>query len=511
MEPILRLDKINKRYPGVHANKDVSLAIYPGEIHALVGENGAGKSTLMKGLYGLEQPDSGTISLNGREVRIRTPREAIALGIGMVHQDFMLVPSFTVGENIVLGLEPVEGLRLRQQTINQQVRELSERFKLQVEPEARTGELPVGVQQRVEILKTLYRGVKLLILDEPTAVLTPQETADLFETMRRFTAEGKTIIFITHKLEEVMAVSHRVTVMRAGEVVGERLAGETSKEEIARLMVGRDVLLNVNKEPARPGKAVLEVKGVSVTRRGKRVLKDVSLAVAAGEILGIAGVQGNGQTELTQVVSGLLPWEQGEILINGVKLAQGNPLKVRQQGVAHIPENRDTQGLCLRFAVHENAILGQQTRFTRLGFIMKKRVEAHAIDLVNEFNVKVPDLAVNAQTLSGGNKQKLIVAREVAAQPELLVASQPTRGIDVGAIEFIHQRLVQLRDQGLAILLVSTELEEILGLSDRVLVMYEGEIVGEVDPRTTTEEQLGLLMAGVRRGEGTAHAARQQA
>ena len=497
MKPILRLAKINKYYPGVHANKDIDLSIYPGEIHALIGENGAGKSTLMKILYGLEQPDSGQIYVKDQEVRINGPKEAIALGIGMVHQDFMLIPSFTVGENIVLGLEPSEGLQLRARTINGKVRQLSEQFKMHVDPEAITGNLPVGVQQRIEILKTLYRGVEILILDEPTAMLTPQEAQDLFKTIRHFANEGKTVIFITHKLDEVMAIADRLTVLRAGQVVGECRTNETTPEGIARMMVGREVLLRVNKKQASPGRVVLDLNDVSLKRSGKVVLKDINLQVSSGEIVGIAGVQGNGQTELAEVISGLTKWNKGNIYINGKKLVNGEPLRIREQGIASIPENRDTQGLCLRFTINENSILGYNSHFTRRGFLLRKRIEAFATNLVEEFQVKVPDLTAEAGTLSGGNKQKLIVAREVASKPDLLLASQPTRGIDVGAIEFIHEHLVKLRDQGMAILLISTELEEVLSLSDRILVMYGGEIVGEVDPKDVTEEQLGLLMAGV--------------
>lgn len=502
MEPILRLDRINKYFPGVHANDDISLSVYPGEIHALIGENGSGKSTLMKIVYGLEQPDSGQIFVKGKPVRINTPKEAIALGIGMVHQDFMLVPSFTAAENIVLGLEPSEGLRLRTTTVNEKVRQLCEQFKMNIDPQAKTGSLPVGVQQRIEILKTLYRGVELLILDEPTAMLTPQEVEDLFRTMRTFAAEGRTLIFITHKLEEVMRIADRITVLRQGRVVGECKKEETTKEEIARMMVGRDVLLQVEKKPAVSGKIVLELQNVSLRRGGKMALSNINLNVASGEIVGVAGVHGNGQTELADVISGLARWDTGRIVINGEELAQGDPLRIREQGIAHIPENRDTQGLCLRFTISENAILGGNSRFSRRGFLVRRRIEAFAEDLVKSYQVKVPGLSAEAGTLSGGNKQKLIVAREVASDPDLLLACQPTRGVDVGAIEFIHERLVELRDQGMAILLISTELDEILALSDRIVVMFDGRIMGEVNRADATEERLGLMMAGAIEGEG---------
>lgn len=504
MQPLLHLANISKRYPGVQANDKVDLTVYPGEIYALVGENGAGKSTLMKILYGLERADSGRITWRGCDVRITNPHEAIKLGIGMVHQDFMLVPSFTVAQNVVLGQEPTEGLLLYNRSINQRVRELSDEFRLKVPPQARTGDLPVGVQQRVEILKTLYRGVQLLILDEPTAVLTPQETAELFETMRRFASQNRTIIFITHKLEELMAVSDRITVMRAGRVVGERNTENTSKADIARMMVGRDVLFSVNKHPAAPGSPVLTVKGLTCTSGGRTVLNDINLSVSAGEIVGIAGVQGNGQTELVQVLAGLRRCQSGEVRVAGQPLAAGEPDAVRRQRVAHIPENRDTMGLCLSFSVAENAVLTQTAKFTRNGFLVNKEIESFAAGLTREYDIRTPGLDAAAGTLSGGNKQKLIVAREVSTRPILLLANQPTRGVDVGATEFIHNRLVKLRDDGLGILLVSTDLEEILNLSDRIIVMYEGRVMGEVRPESTSEEQLGLLMAGAGEGRGQA-------
>jgi ABC-type uncharacterized transport system ATPase subunit len=510
MEPLLRLSNISKRYPGVQANDEANLVVYPGEIHALVGENGAGKSTLMKILYGLEQPDSGSIQWNGQEVHISNPREAIKLGIGMVHQEFMLVPSFTVAQNIVLGQEPTEGLLLHNDSIVDHVRDLSQQFRLEVDPQARTGDLPVGVQQRVEILKTLYRGVQLLILDEPTAVLTPQETAELFETMRRFAEQNRTIIFITHKLEEVMSISDRITVMRSGRVIGQRNTKEVTKEDVARMMVGRDVLFSVNKRPATPAENVLEIKGLSCKSAGRTVLNDVSLSVAAGEIVGIAGVQGNGQTELVEVLSGLRSFDAGTVLISKQPLVAGDPESIRRQRIAHIPENRETTGLCLSFSVADNAILTNTSKFTRNGFLINRDINEFAQKMVDEYDIKIPALDTSVDTLSGGNKQKLIVAREVATDPVLLLANQPTRGVDIGAIEFIHKRLVELRDKGLAVLLVSTDLEEILNLSDRVIVMYEGEIMGELDPESTSEEQLGLLMAGIKATGGNEYASDAQ-
>lgn len=498
MNSLLCMNGINKRYNHVQANKDVTLEVHAREIHAVVGENGAGKSTLMKILYGMEQMDSGQIILNGKEVKIRSPKDAIVLGIGMVHQDFMLVPSFTVAQNIILGNEPKDRFLLDNDGINAKINKLSQDYKLKVDARAKVSNLAVGVQQRVEILKALYRGVKLLILDEPTAVLTPQETAELFDTMRRFTDSGYTILFITHKLEELMQVSDRITVMRNGQVIGERLTKDTNKAEIARMMVGRDVLLEVDKGKTEPGCCVLAVEGLRFEKAGREVLKGIDFTVRKGEILGIAGVQGNGQKELIEILSGKVRAKSGKITLKETDIVKATTGILRRMGVAHIPENRDSTGLCLSYTVAENAILPQLDNFTKRGFLKPIEIRSFASDLIKEYDVKTGDINSPASSMSGGNKQKLIVAREVATKPILLLANQPTRGVDVGATEYIHAKLIKLRDEGLAIVLISTDLEEIMGLSDRVIVIYEGTIVGEVVPGKVTEEQIGLLMAGIK-------------
>jgi len=492
---------IRKAWPGVVANDDVSLTIRKGEIHALVGENGAGKSTLMNILYGLLKPDAGEILVNGgQRAHISGPRDAIALGIGMVHQHFMLIPVFTVGENIVLGREPVEsGDFYDRAEVDNRIRALSDEYGLHIDPGARTGDLPVGLQQRVEILKVLYRGADILILDEPTGVLTPQETHDLFAVLRGLVQGGKTIIFITHKLKEVLEISDQVTVLRRGKVIGTVQTKDTNEEEIARMMVGREVLLRVDKAPAKPGAAALRVEHLTVnTEQGLPAVRDVSLELRAGEILGIAGVEGNGQSELVAALAGTLKPQSGRIWIGDHDVTEYGARRTRHAGLAHIPEDRRGAGLILSFSIAENTIFGHQrdAAFSLRGMVLRLReIYAWARRLIKQFDVRTPSEETLARALSGGNQQKVIVAREMATQPKVLLASQPTRGVDIGAIEFIHRRIVEQRDAGAAILLVSAELDEIRSLSDRIAVMYEGKIAS-IEPPDVPEERLGLLMTG---------------
>ncbi|WP_416224268.1 ABC transporter ATP-binding protein [Thermogemmatispora sp.] len=503
--------EICKAWPGVVANDHVNLRVRRGEIHALVGENGAGKTTLMNILYGLVRPDSGEIYVNGERVHISGPRDAIRLHIGMVHQHFMLIPPLTVAENIVLGQEPGGSLAIydRRQA-RELVLQLSARYGLPIDPDARIEKLSVGLQQRVEILKALYRAADILILDEPTGVLTPQETYELFDVLRTLARQGKTIIFITHKLREVLELTDRVTVLRRGRNVGELVTRETNQAEIARLMVGREVLLRVEKGPARPGPVVLRVENLHArSDRGLEALQGVSFEVRAGEILGIAGVEGNGQSELVEVLSGMRRATAGRITITHVSgeqrgktydITQMNAREERLVGVAHIPEDRRGSGLVLSDTIENNTILGRERwpRFARARFILRLREIAQwARRLVREFDVRTPSTRLPVRALSGGNQQKVIIAREFASDPQLLIAAQPTRGVDIGAIEFIHRRLIEQRDAGKAVLLVSAELDEIRSLSDRIAVMYEGRIVDIVTPEAS-EEELGLLMTGGR-------------
>ncbi|HEU5199097.1 MAG TPA: ABC transporter ATP-binding protein [Ktedonobacterales bacterium] len=496
----VELRHIRKAWPGVVANDDVNLSVRQGEIHALVGENGAGKSTLMNILYGLIKPNSGEIYVHGQLAQISGPRDAIRLSIGMVHQHFMLIPPMTVAENIVLGYEPGGTFSPYQgQEARGRIAELSKQYGLHIDPDAVTGQLTVGQQQRVEILKVLYRGAQILILDEPTGVLTPQETQELFQVLRGLVAQGKTIIFITHKLREVLELSDQVTVLRRGRVVGNLITSETNQEEIARLMVGREVLLRVDKKPATPGEVLLRVENVTAdSERGLAALRGVSFEVRAGEILGIAGVEGNGQSELVEVVTGLRKATGGKVTLAGRDVTNLNARQIRKVGLAHIPEDRRGSGLVLAYSIKDNLILGRQrwTQFSLRGLLLRlKQNLLWAIRLIREFDIRAPGPAVSASSLSGGNQQKIIVARELTAEPKVLIASQPTRGVDIGAIEFIHRRLVEKRDAGAAILLVSAELDEIRSLSDRIAVMYEGHIVGVESPEVS-EERLGLLMAG---------------
>lgn len=500
--------EITKIWPGVVANDHVNFSVRKGEIHALVGENGAGKSTLMNILYGLIKPTSGETFINGQHAQIHGSRDAIALGIGMVHQHFMLIPVMTVGENITLGYEPVtRGDFYDKARAREQIEELTQRYGLALDPDARTGDLPVGMQQRVEIVKTLYRGAEILILDEPTAVLRPQETDELFNVLRGVAQGGKTIIFITHKLREVMAISDRITVMRRGKVVGHLVTSETSEQEIARMMVGRDVLLRVEKAEAKPGPAALTVEHLTAeSDRGVSALHDVSFEVRQGEILGIAGVEGNGQSELVEVLAGTRSSSGGRVLLGDRDITNLGARAIRSAGVSHIPEDRRGAGLVLNYSVADNLVLGRQrfAQFTWRGIVLRlQAILQWARRLIAAFDIRTSSPEAPARTLSGGNQQKIIIAREMSGEPRVLLAAQPTRGVDIGAIEFIHRRIVEQRDAGAAVLLVSAELDEIRSLSDRIAVMYEGRIVS-FEPAGTSEERLGLLMTGGGREERAA-------
>ncbi|HMQ33493.1 MAG TPA: ABC transporter ATP-binding protein [Chloroflexaceae bacterium] len=496
---VLEARGITKRFPGVIANDNVSLKLHKGEVLALLGENGAGKSTLMNILYGLYSQDEGEILVNGQPIRVSSPHDSIQRGIGMVHQHFQLVPVMTVAENVILGNEVVRGGMLDRRKASEQIREISRRYGLEVDPNALVADLDVGAQQRVEIIKALYRNADILILDEPTAVLTPQEADDLVRVMRTLTEQGKSLIFITHKLREVLEVADRIMVLRAGRVVGEATPATSSEASLAAMMVGRSVLLRVDKAPARPGPKVLEVRGLKV--RDDRLLmavNGVDLEVCAGEILGIAGVQGNGQTELVQALTGLRTPEGGTVSIAGQVVTTAPPRTISELGVAHIPEDRQRDGVVSSYLLTDNAVLESYYLEPFAKGIVRDdaAITAHAERLVKQFDVRTPSVTVPASSLSGGNQQKLIVAREFTREPKLLIAAQPTRGIDVGSIEFIHNQIVKKRDEGVAVLVVSAELDEILGLSDRIAVMYHGKVVATVQNGELTREQLGLLMAG---------------
>ena len=503
---MLELRDITKRFGNVLANDGVSIKVRPGTIHAIVGENGAGKSTAMRIAYGFDTADGGDILVDGEVRRIATPHDAIALGVGMVHQHFMLVEPMTVAENIVLGAETGGIASLDLGKAAEEIRALSDEFKLAVDPRATIENLSVGQQQRVELLKALYRRARLLILDEPTAVLTPQEVEEFFAILRRMREQGKTVVIITHKLSEVLAISDDVTVMRDGRVVGHVETAKTNAAELARLMVGRDVLLRVEKTDATgDGAAVLGVRELTVTARdGKRRLNGVSFEVRAGEIVGIAGVEGNGQTELVETLAGLTAighTATGEVEFDGGDITRLGSRARRELGIAHIPEDRHRRGLLLDFDLAENSILGDHYRkpaVSGLGnvFLNDRGIRERALQVIKDFDVRPANPDLPARALSGGNQQKLIIGREFELNPKLLLVSQPTRGVDIGAIEFIHRKLVALRDAGCAVLLVSAELEEVTALADRLLIMREGRVVGEVDPKEATVEEIGLLMTG---------------
>ncbi len=497
---MLELRNITKRFGEVLANDHVNIKVKPGTIHAIVGENGAGKSTAMRIAYGFYKADEGEILVDGKPQVINTPHDAIALGIGMVHQHFMLVDTMTVAENIVLGAEPGNAAALDLNTAALEIRKLSEEFKLAVNPHTPIEHLSVGQQQRVELLKALYRHARLLILDEPTAVLTPQEVEEFFAILRRMREQGKTVIIITHKLAEVLAISDEVTVMRDGRVVGGVQTKDTNAAELARLMVGREVLLRVEKTDATPGGPALKVLNLSVAARQGNAVDGVSFEVRSGEILGIAGVEGNGQTELIEALAGLVDSSKlkGEILFGDTNITRAGARVRRELGIAHIPEDRHRRGLLLEFDLRENSILGVHYREPLVSaagvFLNNPAIRSRAQEIIEGFDVRPANAELPARALSGGNQQKLIIGREFKVDPKLLLVSQPTRGVDIGAIEFIHRKLVGLRDAGCAVLLVSAELEEVTSLSDRLLVIHDGKIVGEVDPKVATIEEIGLLM-----------------
>ncbi|EHS58270.1 galactoside ABC transporter ATP-binding protein [Paenibacillus sp. Aloe-11] len=497
--PVVELKKITKRFPGIVANDSISIKLHKGEIHALLGENGAGKSTLMNILFGLYQPEEGTIEIGGKPVQIDSPNKAIDLGIGMVHQHFKLVQPFTVTENIVLGSEPRKGLKINYKKAAAEVQRLSEQYGLQVNPNAKIEDISVGMQQRVEIIKTLYRGADILIFDEPTAVLTPQEITELLDIMKRLVAEGKSIILITHKLKEIMQIADTVTIIRRGQVVDTVKTSATTPNELAEKMVGRRVSFKVDKQRAQPGQTVLEMNHVvSKNKDGISVLDELNLKVKAGEILGIAGVDGNGQSELIEALTGLRKVDGGSIQLLGQEIANQPPRKISEAGVSHIPEDRHKHGLVLDFSMSENMVLETyyQAPYSKNGFLNKEAIDKQAKSLIEKFDVRTPDIHTKARALSGGNQQKAIIAREIDKNPDLLIAAQPTRGLDVGAIEFVQKQLIAQRDQGKAVLLISFELDEIMNVSDRIAVIYEGKIVGEVLPEETNDQELGLMMAG---------------
>jgi general nucleoside transport system ATP-binding protein len=498
---MLELRNITKRFGNVLANDHVNLAVKKGTIHAIVGENGAGKSTAMRIAYGFYKADSGEILVEGQVQQISSPHDAIRLGIGMVHQHFMLVDTMSVAENIVLGAEPGVAVALDLQKARTEIRRISEEFKLAVNPDAVIENLSVGQQQRVELLKALYRYASLLILDEPTAVLTPQEVEEFFAILRRMREQGKTVVIITHKLSEVLAISDEVTVMRDGKVVGGLQTKQTNAAELARMMVGREVLLRVEKPEPNVGKPMLTVNGLSVKRAdGSKRVDNISFEVRAGEILGMAGVEGNGQTELIEALAGLVnpAHLSGKIVFAGRDITREGARLRRELGIAHIPEDRHRRGLLLEFDLAENSILGVHYRkpIVSLGgvFLDSSAVAQRAHEIIEGYDVRPANAELPARALSGGNQQKLIIGREVKVDPKLLLVSQPTRGVDIGAIEFIHRKLVDLRDSGCAVLLVSAELEEVTSLSDRLLIIHEGRIAGEVDPKVATLEEIGLLM-----------------
>lgn len=507
-EYAIEMLNITKRFPGIVANDNISLQLKNGEIHALLGENGAGKSTLMSVLFGLYQPEEGLIRKNGEEVEIGDPNDANRLGIGMVHQHFKLVECFTVLDNIIMGVESVNRLGfLQKKQARDKVVALSEKYGLHVDPDARIEDITVGMQQRTEILKMLYRENEILIFDEPTAVLTPQEIDELMDIMRHLSAEGKSILFISHKLDEIMAVSDRCTVLRKGKYVGTVNTKDTSIEELSSMMVGRDVNFHVQKNQSKPGDVILQVKDMTVASKSHKnnAVKHVSFNVRGGEIVCIAGIDGNGQTELVYGLTGLEPLTSGSISLTGNDISRVSIRKRNVMGMSHIPEDRQKYGLVLDYSLEENLVLQRyfEPEFTdKAGFLKKDNIRKYAERLIEQYDIRSGQGPVTrARSMSGGNQQKAIVAREIDRDPELLVAVQPTRGLDVGAIEYIHKQLIAQRDEGKAVLLISLELDEVMDVPDRILVMHKGEIVGEFDPKCTTEEELGLYMAGAKRQE----------
>jgi len=500
MAKALEMKGITKRFPGVVANDNVQLEAEKGEILAIVGENGAGKSTLMSILYGHYQPDEGEVFINGKKEEIHSPKRAIELGIGMVFQHFMLVPTLSVYENIILGLEPIKGISIDKKLAIKKCDEVVKQYGLNIDVTKRVGDLPLGIQQRVEIIKALYRKAEILILDEPTAVLTPKETQELFVTLKELTNQGKTIIFITHKLDEVMAISDTITVLRKGKTVGTVKKLETSKEELAQIMVGRKVVLRVDKKDKEPGELVVSAEKLCAEGKGRSgELKNLSFGIRKGEILGVAGIEGNGQTELLEVLTGLRKPVSGMVTLNGKTLSGKTPRQIRESKVIHIPEDRHKRGLVLAFSIKENLISGiHYTRkfATKYGFLKESEINKNADDLIEKFDIRGGGKLISAGSLSGGNQQKVIIAREFNQEHEFLIASQPTRGVDVGAIEFIHQKILESRDAGKAVLLISADLNEVMSLSDRIAVIFEGEFVDIIDAKDATEMKLGLMMSG---------------
>ncbi|UCZ54175.1 ABC transporter ATP-binding protein [Bacillus shivajii] len=499
MEYVIEMNNIRKEFPGIVANDNITLQVEQGEIHALLGENGAGKSTLMNVLFGLYQPEKGEIKVRDEKVEITDPNVANDLGIGMVHQHFMLVDTFTVTENIVLGSEPTKGMNIDLRKAEKDVAEISDRYGLRVDPKAKIQDISVGMQQRVEILKTLYRGADILIFDEPTAALTPPEIKELIQIMKNLIKEGKSIILITHKLKEIMAVCDKCTVIRRGKGIGTVDVADTDEDKLASMMVGREVSFEVEKDEAKPGDTVLSIDDLVVEdTRGVSVVNKLNLEAKAGEILGVAGVDGNGQTELIEAITGLRVPKSGSISVSGQDITNYKPRKVTESGVGHIPQDRHKHGLVLDFTIGENILLQTyyQKPYSSNTVLNYTKMYEKAKSLIEEYDVRTPNEKTLARALSGGNQQKAIIAREVDRSPDLLIAAQPTRGLDVGAIEFIHSKLVEERDKGRAVLLISLELEEVLNVSDRIAVIYEGEIVEIVNASETDEQQLGLLMAG---------------
>ena len=501
---VIEMLNITKEFPGIKANDNITLQLKRGEIHALLGENGAGKSTLMSILFGLYQPEAGIIKKDGQEVKINNPNDATALHIGMVHQHFKLVECFTVLDNIILGAEPMKGGIVNRSAARKQVMELSERYGLKVDPDAKVEDISVGMQQRVEILKMLYRDNEILIFDEPTAVLTPQEIDELMEIMRGFKAEGKSILFITHKLAEIKAVADRCTVLRKGKYMGTVNVADTSVEEMSRLMVGRDVQLISTKKEHTPGKTILNVDHLTVPSKihKKDAVRNASLQVREGEIVCLAGIEGNGQTEFVYALTGLEKASSGTITLDGHDISKASIRERSKRGMSHIPEDRHKHGLILDYTLENNMVLQRywDKEFQASGFIKSAAVRAYSDRLIEQYDVRSGQgSATITRSMSGGNQQKAIIAREIDKDPQLLIAVQPTRGLDVGAIEYIHKQIIAQRDAGKAVLLVSLELDEVMNLSDRILVMYEGEIVGEFDPKTTDVQTLGLYMAGAKR------------
>ncbi len=505
MEYIIEMNNIVKEFPGIRANDDVTLKVKKGEIHALLGENGAGKSTLMSVLFGMYKPESGNIVLRGKEVSISGPKMANELGIGMVHQHFMLVHNFTVLQNIILGVETTKGGFLNLDIARKKVMDISKQYGLSIDPDALISDITVGMQQRVEILKMLYRDNEILIFDEPTAVLTPQEIAELMNIMKNLAAEGKSIIFITHKLEEIKRVADRCTVLRLGKCVGTVDVADVTIEQMSEMMVGRKVLLQIDKQEKQPGSPVLEVDNLTVKSEGskKNKVHNLSLKVHEGEIVCIAGVDGNGQSELIYALSGLIRADSGTIKLKGETIT-GKSVRYRNtHGMSHIPEDRHKYGLVLDYTLGENLVLLQyfEPRFQSRGFLKKDAIKSYAQSLIDKFDIRCSEgPKTTARSMSGGNQQKAIVAREISRDPELLLAVQPTRGLDVGAIEYMHRKIIDARDTGKAVLVVSFELSEVMQLADRILVMYEGQIVANVKPSEVTENELGLYMAGAKRG-----------